>query len=914
MSCIDVPSTHWLRLRSRLLSTGMGACCALLLGAPVDAQTVPAVAPLSPPIATGLSAGLAQPPIGNGYPGLVTTSSHFIVLPKLRVKEVENLIDDICSELQLNYGFQRNRSRANPAVAPVDEAVIYRSVAIGTGDYPNVVYFGYLFLPRQSPQLWVYSDIQQPLPSGLDVSATSPLLDGVIKAVFAKTADYQAHLSLQDLRSDVINLSYVDADGALYALRAMGFSAITSDQGLFEDDSFKGMIGNAPPEGPPQPGAGGMGLTGDAAAAALAAQNGQQGPNAGGMMGGGMMGGMMGGYGGGSGYGGGGLGGGSGSGVGGGGMANASIAGMSMTSPLATPVTNGANAQLMILSDPNDPSQLYRIRAAIDSIVDKPAKQVYIEAMIIEVDTDALRQLGVQWQGAKGKNSLTIGALGPIAAGTGQALLFHSMNDSAPSSFSATINALVNKNLATIMSRPSVITLDNRQAAIKVGTDIPIANTTTNLGVSSSSFSYQSTGISLNVRPRVSQDNSEISLLIDASVTTVVPGADVSITNATGQVLTSAPTINSRKVETYARVPNSNPLILAGLVNETKSTQTSGVPYLSAIPGLGKLFSYESPQANKTEVVIVLTPTVIPESKREIQMNYPKDSPLYNRLSDRLFRDQYRLTTQDSIPFYTSKRLTDAQRAADLIISKDQKFAKTAAITELAYKNIPGEDTLVFNSLSKIVARLKLLDSGAMNNEDLLVYRRDAGGVLSKESLIAIVNRFGGNTNKSMFFKPRQALTMTFGVPDEHARPGRGGEAYIPVIKLVDMGEDTTSAFVWHQNMPDAQEGLCHFFTYTIVIEGQDDLDRLKNTAIARQMLSLSGGPDILKIETFTPGRVINIGTLGAGTARLLDIEFAHDYVRATIPDQLFEAEQDSALDLFEATLNTPDVQRILLH
>ena len=251
MSCIDVPSTHWLRLRSRLLSTGMGACCALLLGAPVDAQTVPAVAPLSPPIATGLSAGLAQPPIGNGYPGLVTTSSHFIVLPKLRVKEVENLIDDICSELQLNYGFQRNRSRANPAVAPVDEAVTYRSVAIGTGDYPNVVYFGYLFLPRQSPQLWVYSDIQQPLPSGLDVSATSPLLDGVIKAVFAKTADYQAHLSLQDLRSDVINLSYVDADGALYALRAMGFSAITSDQGLFEDDSFKGMIGNAPPEGPP---------------------------------------------------------------------------------------------------------------------------------------------------------------------------------------------------------------------------------------------------------------------------------------------------------------------------------------------------------------------------------------------------------------------------------------------------------------------------------------------------------------------------------------------------------------------------------------------------------------------------------------------------------------------------------------
>ena len=57
---------------------------------------------------------------------------------------------------------------------------------------------------------------------------------------------------------------------------------------------------------------------------------------------------------------------------------------------------------------------------------------------------------------------------------------------------------------------------------------------------------------------------------------------------------------------------------------------------------------------------------------------------------------------------------------------------------------------------------------------------------------------------------------------------------------------------------------------------------------------------------------MINTGSLGAGTASLLDVEFAHDYVRVAIPDQLFEAEQNSSLDLFEATINTSALKKIL--
>jgi Flp pilus assembly secretin CpaC len=885
------------------------------------------------------------------YP-LGKTTSRFITLPKLRVKDVENLIDDICTELQLEHGFHRNRSTFSEVVTPVDEAVTYRSVAIGEGESPNLVYFGYLLLPRQSPKLWIFSSVHQPAPNGMDVTATSPLLSSVIAEVFAKTAEYQTHLSFQDLQSDVINLSYVDADGALYALRAMGFSVITSDQGLFQDDSFKGTLIDAS--------AGGANPTGSlaldaAAAGGLVGMPGQT-PMAGGGQGGGMGGvtgtsalptstkypsikqlptsidykrlpmilkmpaadeystGLVGapspagsGMGG---MGGGGTGGGSG--MGGGAMSNASLAGMSTTSPLSTPVTNGANSQLLILSDPNDPSQLYRIRAAIDSIIDKPAKQVFLEALIVELNSDALQQLGVQWTGKKDKNSLTVGALGPIApGGVGQALEFLRNAASAPTSFTATLNALVSKNMATILSRPSVLTLDNRQALIKVGTDIPIASTTSQFGVANSSFSYQSTGISLNIRPRVSEDNSEISLLIDASVTTVVPGGDVSITNASGAVLGSAPTINSRKVDTYARVPNSTPLILAGLVNDTKSTQLSGVPYLSTIPILGKLFSYERPQTHKTEVIIVLTPTILPETSHAIRVNFPKDSPIYNRMSDELFRNQYRLTEADSLSFYTTERLTQAQHLADLLIKKDGRTAKNNDVLELAYGSIPGEDTLVLSGLHAIVARLKLLQSGRIANSDLLVYERDASGILNKIRLVDVIERFNGHTNLSSFFGNRQILTLTFAVPEAQAKSDHSADVYIPQIKLVDLGNQTKTAFIWQQNAPNDEHRFTH---YTVVIQNQEDLDRLKITAMSRHILSLSGGEDALTLSAFTPGHVLSIGSLHIGTPHLIDFDFAHDSVSTIIPDQLFEAEQDSALDIFDATVNTPAFKQILAH
>ena len=278
-------------------------------------------------------------------------------------------------------------------------------------------------------------------------------------------------------------------------------------------------------------------------------------------------------------------------------------------------------------------------------------------------------------------------------------------------------------------------------------------------------------------------------------------------------------------------------------------------------------------------------------------------------MADKLFRDQYRLTTLDIIPFFTTNRLTDAQRQADLLIKKDPKLAKNSAIMELAHHNIPGEDTLVFNGLTSVVNRLRLVDSGAVRNEDFVVYQRDDEGLLSKTRLIDLIGKYNGRVDRAKFFSGHRAMTLTFKKRLDTQALLRGAEEYIPTVEVVDMGSGSISSLIWQQNKKNDAGGFDH---YTIVVEDQEDLDGLMSVALARNILALSGGSDILKLQTFTPGRIINVGSPRAGTTYLMDLGFAHDCVRDAIPDQLFESEQDLALDLFERTIEESQFQKLL--
>ena len=192
--------------------------------------------------------------------------------------------------------------------------------------------------------------------------------------------------------------------------------------------------------------------------------------------------------------------------------------------------------ELMVFYDSSEPSQFGRIVRIVREQIDIPARKIMIEAMVLEISSQALKDLGVQWDLTKNvhggnfigrhldKDTLTIGKITPSATGVPQ-LDFSVTN--AFREFNVRLKALVQEGTAEVLSRPSVLTLDNRMAYINVSEKIPIATTKFAKDfVSAVDFRDVTAGIELAVRPRINEDGSEVSLQINASVSARVPGKD----------------------------------------------------------------------------------------------------------------------------------------------------------------------------------------------------------------------------------------------------------------------------------------------------------------------------------------------------------------------------------------------------
>ena len=323
-----------------------------------------------------------------------------------------------------------------------------------------------------------------------------------------------------------------------------------------------------------------------------------------------------------------------------------------MDNAIASPMT-----QIMVLFHPAYPEQFSEVRRILDTFVDRPARQIFIEAMVLEIGEEGLKELGVEW--ALNEFPLSVNA-GSLNAGTADETLRVGTLDSSMLNeifegeyqwnWEATIRALIRTRKAEILSRPSVLTLDNRQSTIRVGQDIPIASSLEGLGTDSTKVSFQfdylPTGILLNIRPRINESGDEISMLIDTIVSAKVPGEDLEMKSADGTVLASAPTVSTRRVQTYGRIPNNTPLIIGGLVSREYTQTLEKVPLLGDLPVVGALFRAQTNDRLKREVIIVLTPHVLPE-KREVLRAIPKDEDYFDSFGNDLFRDSYRIRSED---------------------------------------------------------------------------------------------------------------------------------------------------------------------------------------------------------------------------------------------------------------------------
>lgn len=262
-------------------------------------------------------------------------------------------------------------------------------------------------------------------------------------------------------------------------------------------------------------------------------------------------------------------------------------------------VPNDANNSLLIYADGEE----YEfIRDAIQKL-DQPVAQVLIEATLAEVTLTNDLQYGVNFRAISGDTTIS-----NSSAATGiPTSRFPGFSLSViGSDVSGILNTLQSKTNVRVLSAPKLIVLNNQTATLQVGDQVPIV-TQQSQSVSApgapivNTVELRDTGVILNVTPRVN-DSGTITLDIAQEV------SDVSQTTTSG---INSPTIQQRRISSAVATRSGQMIALGGLIRDRSTKGKSGVPLLSQIPVVGGLFGNHTDMTTRTELIILITPTII---------------------------------------------------------------------------------------------------------------------------------------------------------------------------------------------------------------------------------------------------------------------------------------------------------------
>jgi len=205
----------------------------------------------------------------------------------------------------------------------------------------------------------------------------------------------------------------------------------------------------------------------------------------------------------------------------------------------------------------------------------------------------------------------TINNLGRTSGGLGYSVI----NDAK--TFQILLNALAKKDLVNILNAPRLLVLDNQEATINIGNEVPslVTQTQINLDESDSakvysSIEYRQTGIDLNIRPTINSNG-----VVTIAVVQNVSEAD---SNTTSQI--DSPTFLNRSLKTTVVLEHGQTAILGGFIRNTKGNTNTSVPFLGDIPVIGHFFKSTSESIDKTELFIQITPYILdsPSKTQEI--------------------------------------------------------------------------------------------------------------------------------------------------------------------------------------------------------------------------------------------------------------------------------------------------------
>lgn len=276
-----------------------------------------------------------------------------------------------------------------------------------------------------------------------------------------------------------------------------------------------------------------------------------------------------------------------------------------VTSFSAQGITISADEKRNLLLISATPSQ-YQLILQILKELDKPPKQVLIEATILELTLKDELKLGLEWylKNRLAEGNFTLGQI--LGVPTSPGFTFTFITDSQR--FNLLINAFASKGLTNILSTPRLMVLDNQAATIQVGTDVPVVTgevTTAEAAAGAAtgvvrSIQYRNTGVILTVKPTIYTEG-----LLQLEIT-----QEVSEMGASPPGIAS-PTILVRRINTNVVAGDGQTIVLGGLISNTQGREESKVPLLGDIPLLGNLFKSQSREERKTELIVLLTPHII---------------------------------------------------------------------------------------------------------------------------------------------------------------------------------------------------------------------------------------------------------------------------------------------------------------
>jgi general secretion pathway protein D len=279
---------------------------------------------------------------------------------------------------------------------------------------------------------------------------------------------------------------------------------------------------------------------------------------------------------------------------------------------------------------------VYRnLRAVIDQL-DVRRAQVYIEALVVEVNSDKASEFGVQWLAASGDNTskYRVGGVQNFNATPGNGLVSLVTKAAPPGAgfsvgvfkqingalgLGAVAHALENDNGGNILSTPNMLTLDNELSTIKVGQNVPIISgqfTTSAGGANTNPFQTidrRDVGLTLKVRPQISEGGT-IKLAIYNESSSVVQSSRTDPAGVTTDI---------RIIENNVLADDGQIIVLGGLIKDDASATEERVPGLGSIPVLGNLFKYQSRKRTKTNLMVFLRPVIVrsKEDSNSIALN-----------------------------------------------------------------------------------------------------------------------------------------------------------------------------------------------------------------------------------------------------------------------------------------------------